>query len=99
MGAFDRILRALAVTPILVALGIVIGPGGIVPVLLYAGAGIMLGTAAIGFCPLFPLLRIDTCPHRPTAARATVPGASHGDPGRSPGGSRQRSTLPGRPPR
>lgn len=68
MGAFDRIARSLIVAPLLVALGIMIGPGGVVPVLLYAGAGIMLGTSAIGFCPLYPLVRLNTCPRKPSAA-------------------------------
>lgn len=68
MGAFDRILRALVVAPILVALGIMVGPGGIASVILYAVAGIMLGTAAVGFCPLYPLVRLNTCPRKPSAA-------------------------------
>ena len=68
MGAFDRILRGLVAAPILLALGIMVGPGGLASVLLYAGAGIMLGTAAVGFCPLYPLLRLNTCPRKPTAA-------------------------------
>lgn len=61
MGTADRLLRALVVAPVAVVLGIVLGPIGVLSIMLYAVAGIMLGTAAIGFCPLYPLVGVSTC--------------------------------------
>lgn len=56
VGGIDRILR-LAAGAILIALALlgVIGPWGYIGILLVA-------TALLRFCPLYPLLGITTCP-------------------------------------
>jgi hypothetical protein len=65
MNMTDRIVRA-AVGVILVAVAVPVGLAsipGVVPLFL---AGVMLGTAALGFCPLYTALGINTypTPHR-----------------------------------
>lgn len=55
VGGIDRILR-IVVGLALVAWALLGGP-------VWAWIGIVpLGTAAIGFCPLYPLLGMNTCP-------------------------------------
>lgn len=61
MGTADRAVRALVVAPLAVVAGLVLGPLGVLPIVLYAVAGVMLATAAVGFCPLYPLVGISTC--------------------------------------
>jgi hypothetical protein len=61
----DRIVRAsLGVT--LLALAVPVGVASITAVVLYVLAAVMLGTAAVGFCPLYVALGISTypTPHR-----------------------------------
>ena len=60
VGTIDRAIRALAGIALLAAyfLGGVQGTAGIVA--LVAGF-VMLGTAAIGWCPPYALLGINTC--------------------------------------
>ena len=53
MGTADRLIRALAVAPVLLVLAYLVGFGSIVGVLATAGAVVMVATAAIGFCPLY----------------------------------------------
>jgi hypothetical protein len=60
MGTVDRVLRA--------AVGIVLGylifsaqVGGILAVILGVFAVMLLGTAAVGYCPPYQLLGIRTC--------------------------------------
>lgn len=67
LGNVDRMLRAFAVAPLAIILGVVAGAGSVVGIVLFMVAGIMLGTAAIGFCPLYRLFGINTCgvTHRP----------------------------------
>ncbi len=55
MGTTDRILRAALVAPLLVAVALMVGaatPGGVIALV---AAAVMLGTAAVGFCPLYRL--------------------------------------------
>lgn len=55
VGGIDRILRMVAGLA-LVAWALMGGP-------VWAWIGIVpLGTAAIGFCPLYPLIGLNTCP-------------------------------------
>lgn len=61
MGTADRLLRALVVAPAAVVAGLLLGPLGVVSVILYAVAAVMLLTSAIGFCPLYPLVGVSTC--------------------------------------
>lgn len=61
VGGIDRVLRILVGVAILSALALLDGPSrwlglvGIVP----------LGTALVGWCPLYPLFGIDTCRAKP----------------------------------
>ncbi len=56
MNTLDRRVRALLVAPVMIVLGILIGPGSIGAIVLYALAAIMLATSATGLCPLYSLL-------------------------------------------
>jgi hypothetical protein len=51
MGTFDRLLRAFVVAPVLIVLGFVFGPGSVLGIVVFVVAGVMLATAASGFCP------------------------------------------------
>lgn len=61
VGGIDRVLRILVGVAILSALALLDGPSrwlglvGLVP----------LGTALVGWCPLYPLFGIDTCRAKP----------------------------------
>lgn len=55
----DRIVRAVSGVA-LIGAGVAVG-GGALSVVLYALAGILLVTAAVGFCPLYALLHLNTC--------------------------------------
>lgn len=57
----DRVLRAFVIAPAAIILAIVLGPASLAGIILWVVAGIMLGTAALGFCPLYALLGINTC--------------------------------------
>ena len=56
MTMLDRRLRTLAVAPIAVLIGVLIGPGSVASIVLYALAAVMLATSAVGYWPA--LLRI-----------------------------------------
>lgn len=61
LNTTDRIVRTgLGVG--LVAFAIPAGVASITGVVLYFLAAVMLGTAALGFCPLYSALGISTCP-------------------------------------
>lgn len=62
MGTLDRRLRLFLVAPALVVAGIVVGPLGVLPVVLYAVAAVMAATSLAGSCPLYTLLGVRTCP-------------------------------------
>ena len=53
----DRRVRAALVAPVAVAIAVLIGPGSVVSIVLYALAAIMLATGAAGYCPLYSLAR------------------------------------------
>jgi hypothetical protein len=57
MNILDRRVRSVLVAPVAVVIGIVIGPGSVGSIVLYALAAIMLATSAVGYCPLFRLGR------------------------------------------
>ena len=52
MNTLDRRLRALLIAPVAVVIGIVVGPGSLGSILLYALAAVMLTTGTVGYCPL-----------------------------------------------
>lgn len=62
MGPLDRKIRTFAVAPALVIVGVLLGPGGLLSVILYALAGVMVATSAVGSCPLYAVFGIKTCP-------------------------------------
>jgi hypothetical protein len=60
MSNLDRGLRSFLIAPVAIILAVVAGAGPIGGILLFALAAIMLGTSAVGFCPLYTLLHLDT---------------------------------------
>jgi len=65
MSSIDRALRAFAVAPLAIVFAFVAGAGSIAGIVLFAIAAIMLATSAVGFCPLYRLLHVDTRGRRP----------------------------------
>ena len=63
MGVLDRALRAFVVAPVAIVLALIVGAGTVAGVVLFVVAGIMLATAATGFCPNYVWLGISTDPH------------------------------------
>ncbi|MCA9638111.1 MAG: DUF2892 domain-containing protein [Myxococcales bacterium] len=64
-GSIDRIIR------ILVGAGAGYGAfatSGALAIVLGVVAGIMVVTAALGFCPIYRLIGVSTCPRRQTPA-------------------------------
>ena len=68
MGTTDRRLRTLLVAPALVVGGVLAGPTGGLSIALYAVAAVMVGTSAVGSCPLYSIFGLRTCPVQQTAA-------------------------------
>ncbi len=60
MSNLDRGLRSFLIAPAAVAVAVVVGGGSIAGIVLLVLAAIMLATSAIGFCPLYALLRLNT---------------------------------------
>jgi Protein of unknown function (DUF2892) len=60
MNTTDRALRAFLVAPAAIVVALVVGAGSIAGILLFALAAIMLATSAVGFCPLYKLLHLNT---------------------------------------
>ena len=70
MSNLDRGLRSFLIAPVAIILAVVVGAGSIGGILLFALAAIMLGTSAVGFCPLYTLLHINTRgPHAAAALK------------------------------
>ena len=63
----DRGLRTFLVAPVALVAAVLVGAGSFGGILLLALAGVMLATSAVGFCPLYTLLRINTNGRRPLA--------------------------------
>ena len=61
----DRGLRSFIVAPIAIVIAVLVGAGSVAGIVLLALAVIMLATSAIGFCPLYRLLRITTRARQP----------------------------------
>ncbi len=60
MNNLDRALRSFLIAPAAVAVAFVVGGGSLAGIVLLVVAAIMLATSAIGFCPLYALLRLNT---------------------------------------
>ena len=65
MNNLDRGLRTFVVAPAAVIAAVLVGAGSVGGVLLFALTAVMLATSAVGFCPLYTLLHIDTSGRRP----------------------------------
>ncbi len=53
MGKADRLVRALLIAPVLLVIAFLAGIATVVGVIAAALAVVMLGTAALGYCPLY----------------------------------------------
>ena len=63
MGALDRGFRVFVVAPAAIVVALIVGAGTVAGVILFAVAGIMLASSAVGFCPTYTLVGITTHPH------------------------------------
>lgn len=70
MGSLDRVTRATVVAPAAVVTAVLLGPSTLWAIPLWLFAGLMLFTAAMGFCLLYVPLGIDT---RSAAERTGAP--------------------------
>ena len=59
----DRIIR-LVIAAVAVGISAAIGFGTIGGIILLVVAGVMVVTAAVGFCPLYAVFGFSTCPVR-----------------------------------
>ena len=64
MSGLDRGLRALAALAAIVV-AVAIGAGSAAGIVLFALAAVLLATSAVGFCPLYRLIRFDSRGHKP----------------------------------
>lgn len=64
MGTVDRSLRVV-VGLAAIGIGIAVGAGSAGAIVLFVAAAVLLATSAVGFCPLYALVRLDTRGHRP----------------------------------
>jgi hypothetical protein len=62
IGRTDRIIRVGLLAPLAIVLAFAVGVGSVVGIVALVVAAIMLGTAAVGFCPLYKVLGINSCP-------------------------------------
>ena len=60
VGNTDRVIR-LVLAAVAAVLGFVVGAGSVLGILLFVVAAIMLGTAAVGFCPIYGVLGLSSC--------------------------------------
>lgn len=60
MGTTDRVVRAAIVAPLLVVLALAVANSTLIGVALITLAGVMVFTAAVGFCPLYTPIGFDT---------------------------------------
>ena len=73
VATLDRLLRAVVVAPALVLGAYALDFGTAGGIVLIVVAVVMLATAAIGSCPLYALLHIDTRHLRRSTAKAAAP--------------------------
>ena len=75
MGRVDRLVRAFVAAPLLIVFGFVFGTGSVLGVVAFVLAGIMVATAAVGYCPGYVPFGIST---RGAVARHPVPATAGG---------------------
>lgn len=61
VGSVDRVIRAIVGIVALVA-AVALGVGNVGGIVLLVLGGVMVVTAAVGFCPLYRVFGINTCP-------------------------------------
>jgi phosphate/sulfate permease len=59
-GSADRIIRVVLAAAAIVA-AFALGASSVVGIVLFVVAGVLLVTAATGFCPLYRVLGVSTC--------------------------------------
>ncbi len=64
MGSADRIARAIVAAPVLLVIAYLVGFASVVGVIATVLALVMLGTAAVGFCPLYVPFHFRTDHHQ-----------------------------------
>lgn len=67
MGTADRVIRAFVVAPVLLVVAAVVGFGTVAGIIATVLAVVMLGTAAVGSCPLYLPFHVNTGRHEPAA--------------------------------
>jgi hypothetical protein len=60
-STLDRVVR-LVVAVVAVVVAVIVGAGSVGGIVLLVVGAIMLVTAAVGFCPLYRVLGLSTCP-------------------------------------
>jgi hypothetical protein len=60
LSNLDRGLRSFLVAPVAIILAVVVGVGSSGGIVLFALAAIVLATGAVGFCPLYALVHLNT---------------------------------------
>lgn len=68
MGTTDRLVRALLIAPVLLVIALLVGFTSVVGIIATILAAVMLGTAAVGFCPLYAPFHFNTDPGHRAAA-------------------------------
>ncbi|MGV8967569.1 MAG: YgaP family membrane protein [Cellulomonas sp.] len=62
LGSVDRKLRAFALAPALVVVGLLVGPAGWLALVAYALAAVMVATSLASTCPIYSALGLSTGP-------------------------------------
>jgi hypothetical protein len=65
MGTADRIIRGVAGVAAVVG-ALLVGATSVVGIVLWVVAAVLLVTAAVGFCPVYAALHVDTLGRRST---------------------------------
>jgi hypothetical protein len=60
MSNLDRVLRGFVVAPAAIVIALVVGAGSMGGIVLFTFSALMLATAAVGVCPLYALLHLNT---------------------------------------
>lgn len=74
LGTTDRAVRTFVVAPVLVVVGVLVGPAAALSWVAYALAGVMVATSAVRWCPLYSLFGVSTC--RRPVDRVRTPAAT-----------------------
>ncbi|MEX1124654.1 MAG: DUF2892 domain-containing protein [Acidimicrobiia bacterium] len=70
MGKADRVIRGFVLAPAGVIVAALAGLGTVLGIVALIAAAIMLVTALAGWCPLYGLLGVSTCPASTTSDRS-----------------------------